>query len=55
MEQSSSEADSCFRSSKCILLIKYCQGDHIKEVEMGMACGIHGNKEVYMQDFIVKT
>jgi hypothetical protein len=42
-------------ASKCVLLTKYCQGDHINEVEMGMACGIHGNKEVCMQDFGVKT
>jgi len=42
-------------ASKCVLLTKYCQGDHIKEVEMGRACGILGNKEVCMQEFGVKT
>jgi len=34
--------------------LQYCQGDHIKEVEMGRECGILGNKEVCMQDFGVK-
>jgi hypothetical protein len=42
-------------ASECVLLTKYCQGDHIKEVEMGRACCMHGNKEVCMQDFGVKT
>jgi len=42
-------------ASKCVLLTKYCQGDHIKEVKMGRACGVHGNKDVCMQDFGVKT
>jgi hypothetical protein len=43
------------RASQYVPFSEYCQGDKIKEVKMGRACGMRGRKEIYMQDFGVKT
>jgi hypothetical protein len=33
-----------------LLLTKYCQGHHIKEDELGAACGTHvGGREIYAE------
>jgi hypothetical protein len=38
-----------------VLLNKYCLGEHIKDIKIGWAFGIHGREHVCMQGLVWKT
>ena len=38
------------RSSVVVLFIGYCEGEHVKEGEMGSACGTYGGEGKHIQD-----